>query len=81
MFIKSLRTGYYLRVVEPGRVSAGDPVLRIAHDEASLSIPAIVSIWLGHEASEADLAHAVGLEALADAWRIPLRERLEALRA
>lgn len=81
MFIKSLRTGYYLRVVEPGRVSAGDPVLRIAHDEASLSIPAIVSIWLGHAASEAGLAHAVGLEALADAWRIPLRERLEALRA
>ncbi len=80
-FLKSLRVGYYLRVVEAGRVSAGDAVLRIAHDERSLSIPAIVSLWLGHGASETALARAVELEALADAWRIPLRERLEALRA
>ena len=80
-FIKSLRVGYYLRVVEAGEVSAGDAVVRIVHDEPSLSIPAIVSIWLGLDASEAALAHAAGLEALADAWRIPLRERLEALRA
>lgn len=80
-FIKSLRVGYYLRVVEAGRVEAGDPVVRIAHDEGGLSIPAIVSIWLGLDASEAALARAAGLEALADAWRVPLRERLEALRA
>lgn len=80
-FLTSLRVGYYLRVVEAGRVTAGDAVVRIAHDEGSLSIPAIVSLWLGHGASETALAHAVGLEALAAAWRVPLRERLAALRA
>ncbi len=77
-FLASLRVGYYLRVVEPGRVAAGDPVVRVARNAESLSIPEVVSIWLGRETSEAALARAVGLEALADAWRIPLRERLEA---
>lgn len=77
-FLASLRVGYYLRVVEPGRVAAGDPVERIARDATSLSIPELVSIWLGRATSEAELARAAGLSALADAWRIPLRERLEA---
>lgn len=79
-FLASLRVGYYLRVVEAGQVEAGDPVRREARDPESLSIPEVVSIWLDRAPSEAALARAVGLEALADAWRIPLRERLEALR-
>lgn len=80
-FLASLRVGYYLRVVAPGRVATGDRVVRIARDETSLSIPALVSIWLGRGVSEDALAHAASLEALADAWRIPLRGRLDELRA
>jgi len=79
-FLASLRVGYYLRVVEPGRVTAGDPVVRIPAVETSLSIPDVVAIALAREPDEAALARAVGLEALADAWRIPMRERLEAAR-
>ncbi|MEZ4282357.1 MAG: MOSC domain-containing protein [Myxococcota bacterium] len=79
-FLASLRVGYYLRVVAPGRVAAGDPVVRVAHDPTSLPIPELVSIWLGR-ADESALERAVNLEALADAWRLPLRERLEAARA
>jgi len=80
-FLASLRGGYYLRVVEPGRVTAGDPVVRIPVGEPRLAIPELVEIMLGREPSEAVLARAVSLEALADAWRIPLRERLEAARS
>lgn len=79
-FLASLRVGYYLRVVEPGRVTAGDPVVRISVGEPRLAIPELVEIMLGREPSDAVLARAVRLEALADAWRIPLRERLEATR-
>lgn len=78
-FLASLRVGYYLRVVEPGHVAAGDAVVRVAHDATSLSIPELVSIWLGR-AGEADLERAASLACLADAWRLPLRERLEAAR-
>ena len=79
-FLASGRVGYYLRVVEAGRVAAGDPVVRVARNPASLPIPEVVAIWLGKQTSRAELARAAGLEALADAWRIPLRERLEAAR-
>lgn len=79
-FLASLRVGFYLRVVEPGRVSAGDAVVRVEHDAASLSIPELVSIWLGRQ-GEAGLERAAGLACLADAWRLPLRERLAAARA
>ncbi len=78
-FLASLRVGYYLRVVSPGPVAAGDPVVRVARDARSLSIPELVSIWLGR-GGEAGLERAAGLGALADAWRLPLRERLEAAR-
>jgi MOSC domain-containing protein YiiM len=79
-FLASLRVGYYLRVVEPGRVAAGDRVERVARNATSLAIPELVSLWLGQGATAATLARAVEIEALADAWRIPLRERLEAER-
>ena len=78
-FLASLRVGYYLRVVSPGRVAAGDRVVRVAHDAQSLSIPELVAIWLGREGG-AGLERAAKLESLADAWRLPLRERLEAAR-
>lgn len=80
-FLESRRVGYYLRVVESGDIGAGDPIVRIAHDATSLDIESVVSLWLARDPSEDTLARAVGLEALADAWRLPLRERLESLRS
>lgn len=77
-FLESRRVGYYLRVVEPGEIGAGDAIERIAHDEASLDVASLVSIWLGREPNRADLVRAAALPALADAWRTPLRERLAA---
>ncbi|MBY0398905.1 MOSC domain-containing protein [Myxococcota bacterium] len=80
-FLESRRVGFYLRVVEPGEVGAGDAIVRIAHDPASLDVATLVSLFVARAPNEADLERAAGLAALADAWRIPLRERLEARRA
>ncbi|MEZ4334679.1 MAG: MOSC domain-containing protein [Myxococcota bacterium] len=79
-FIKSHRVGYYLRVVEPGELGAGDRVERVFHDAESLDIERVVALWLDRAASEPDLARAVALPALADAWKLPLRDRLDAAR-
>lgn len=79
-FLESRRVGYYLRVVEPGDVAAGDPIVRVAHDAASLDIESVVALWLTRNPSAAALARATALTALADAWRLPLEERLAALR-
>ena len=80
-FLESRRVGYYLRVVEPGAVAAGDPIVRIAHDAESLDIESVVGLWLTRNPSVEALARATALTALADAWRLPLQERLAALRA
>lgn len=79
-FLESRRVGFYLRVVEPGEVAAGDPIVRITHDPASLDIESVVALWLTRNPSIASLARATALAALADAWRLPLEERLTALR-
>jgi MOSC domain-containing protein YiiM len=79
-FLESRRVGYYLRVVEPGEVAAGDPIVRVAHDTASLDIESVVALWLTRKPSATALARATALAALADAWRLPLEERLAALR-
>lgn len=78
-FLESRRVGFYLRVVEPGEVGAGDPIVRIAHDPSSLDVATLVSLFVARAPNAALLERAAGLAALADAWRIPLRERLEAV--
>jgi len=79
-FLASRRVGYYLRVVESGELAAGDPVERIAHPADGLDVARVVEIAFTRDSSEADLARVAELERLADAWRIPLRERLAARR-
>jgi MOSC domain-containing protein YiiM len=75
-FIKSGRVGYYLRVLEAGRIEAGNEVIRLETDPTSLDVESLVGIWRDREASTASLERAAGLESLADAWREPLRKRL-----
>lgn len=80
-FFASARVGYYLRVLEAGRIEAGDVVVRMSSDPQALDIVQLVRIWLDRAAPVEALERACGLEALADAWREPLRERLERARA
>jgi len=79
-FLESRRVGFYLRVIEPGEIGAGDPIVRIAHDPASLDVASLVALFVARAPKHELLEQAAGLAALADAWRLPLRERLEASR-
>ncbi|HEV3402550.1 MAG TPA: MOSC domain-containing protein [Acidimicrobiales bacterium] len=70
------RTGWYLRVLEPGRVPVAGPV-RVERN------PVPASVRLLHEAASpksdvpADVIEAlIGLDAVADEWRLMLADRL-----
>lgn len=75
-FLASGRVGYYLRVLEPGEIGAGDAIDLVRRDPAQLSVRELVEIWTNRDAPRAELERAVGVEALAEAWRTPLRDRL-----
>lgn len=71
------RTGWYLRVLQPGTVNTAGPIKCIQRDSVG------VSVFDAHEAmSDRHLEHRDLIETLAqhsllaDEWRIPLQERL-----
>ena len=74
-FVRSGRTGWYLRVLRPGIVPVAGPV------EVEERGPAGVTVLAAHRAltAEADretLDAIAGVAALATAWREPLQQRL-----
>lgn len=78
-FLSSGRVGFYLRVVESGSISAGDEIVRLHSNEDAISISSLVALWLDHNATADALRSALSSDALADAWRQPLDERLARL--
>lgn len=71
------RTGWYLRVLEPGEVPAAGPITVVRQDAAGISVTdahlAMADTHLDdRQRVEAVVAH----PALADRWRDPLLERL-----
>ena len=67
-FLRSGRTGYYVRVLEEGAVAAGDPVARERRGEGSLSVRAVAAL-LGNGASADALDRGAALAGLPLEWR------------
>lgn len=70
------RTGWYLRVLEPGRVPVAGPIRVVARD------PAGVSVLRAHlanlpGASRAERLAVAGVEALAESWRAWMLDGLD----
>ncbi|MGZ9583542.1 MOSC domain-containing protein [Paenibacillus marinisediminis] len=69
-------TGYYLRVLEPGRVTVGDPIELLSRE------PSALSIQYANEVMHQKLHGAEGIErllavpALSSSWRASLSKRL-----
>lgn len=75
------KTGYYLRVLEPGEVGAGD-VLALAERPLPTWPVARVNQAMYVDKADADLADALShLPLLAEAWRHPFRRRAGLLRS
>ena len=74
------RTGWYLRVVEPGEVVVGSPIDIVVHDPAKLSIADAHTAMSDRHLQDRALSEAlVQHRALAREWRAPLQERLDRL--
>ena len=75
------RTGYYLRVLEPGEVGAGDALALIERPLPEWPV-ARVNQAMYVEKDDADLADTLSrLPLLAEAWRRPFRRRAGLLRS
>ncbi len=71
------RTGWYLRVLEPGQVEVGSPIEVVARDPAGLTVAdAHLAMADRHVSDRARTVALASHDALADEWRLPLQERL-----
>ncbi len=66
---QNARTGWYLRVLEPGRVPTAGPIRVVARDECGITIERAHRALLLGEASREELAALARLETLAPEWR------------
>jgi MOSC domain-containing protein YiiM len=71
------RTGWYLRVLQPGEVVVGSPIEVTYRDPAGLTIEdAHLAMSDRHLHNRARTEALANHEALADEWRLPLQQRL-----
>jgi len=75
-FLRSGRSGFYLRVLKEGAVSAGDAVTFIARDEHAVSVADVVSLYVADDSNQDLLRRASHLPALPEDWRDYFRKRL-----
>ena len=78
LFSQSLKTGFYLSVVESGDVSVGDRFELIQRQQNSLSIQALFNAYFHLDKAEATplLEQALQVESLSPEWRAQLEKYL-----
>lgn len=74
-FAAANRTGFYLRVLQEGRVAAGDAIERVAHDANSLSVRDVFRLRHDRGTRE-EYDRAVKLPALSLSWRAVFEKQL-----
>jgi MOSC domain-containing protein YiiM len=75
--LESERTGFYLAVVEPGDVAAGDCIELVENHPARVTPTDLVNLYLGHSVDPGLLKRALELEVLTDRMRDLLSQRFE----
>lgn len=70
-------SGFYLRVLEPGLVRAGDPVTLLERDPARVTVQFVNELLYRQRADRADFARALAVAALSEAGRRAVLKRLK----
>jgi MOSC domain-containing protein YiiM len=78
-FLRSGRTGFYLRVLEEGHLAAGDPVERVTRGEGGVTVREVARLFAGVDDPGA-YSRAAGAPALTDGWKVRMLERADVLR-
>jgi MOSC domain-containing protein YiiM len=75
-FLQSGRSGFYLAVLEEGRVTAGDPIEALTRDEHLVTVADIVNLYKADATNRDLLRRASELPVLPSFWRDYFRKRL-----
>jgi len=75
-FLGSGRTGFYLRVVEEGAVSAGDTVELMSSDPEAMSVREVCNLLYFDQKNLDDARRALKIPALSPGWRCSFKARL-----
>ena len=70
------KTGYYLRVLQPGLVTPGDPLTLLDRPQPDWPVARVNAIMYVHTQDAALAAEAARLPLLAEAWKSPFRRRV-----
>lgn len=73
---ESGRTGWYLRVLEPGIAEPGEPLTREHHAAGAPTLADLWSAWSAHRPELEQLARFVACPALSANWQRKIAERL-----
>lgn len=76
-FQASLRTGFYLRVLEEGDVGAGDAIAITHRDPHRISVTTAARLYLHDDGDHATLRALIDVAALPENWRERFRRRLQ----
>jgi len=76
-YLESKRTGFYLCVIEPGVVAAGDSIELVASHPLQVTPTDLVNLYLGHTVDPELRDRALKLEVLTQAMRDVLNERFD----
>lgn len=80
-FFASGRLGFYLRVLEPGLVAAGDPIERLGRDPHGLTMAALIAALFAPAPDVAELERVLAVPTLHPQHRRRLESRLATLAA
>jgi len=75
-FLKSGRTGFYLRVLDEGELAAGDSISVFPQGNAGVAVADIVTLYASDGANQELLRRASEVAALPESWREYFRQRL-----
>ncbi|HWY93429.1 MAG TPA: MOSC domain-containing protein [Chthoniobacterales bacterium] len=75
-FLRSGRTGFYLAVLQEGRVTAGDSMESLTRDEHGVTAAGIVKLYKADATNQELLRRASELPALPPFWQDYFRKRL-----
>ena len=73
-FLESTRVGFYVRVLEEGKVGAGDAIERISVGDGGMTVKEIVHLRHFDNANTAGTEKAANLPALTPSWRDAFEE-------
>ena len=76
-FTAANRTGFYLRVLEEGRVAAGDAIDRIEQAKDSINVRDAFRLRHGAGGTRAEYERASRVKALTPSWRAAFEKRLQ----